>query len=813
MIRRLVCLLIFPCVLACGWLLPALAGEKIPEGSTVRFGVLFDDATGLLAGSFNSMELQITELLAGEYVPVFARRISMGENATFAAAKVKLDELMADPAVDLILTVGYISSTAALHHGHLSKPTIAPFALDAQMQGMKPTLTGSSGIRNLSYLSAPEIISTHIDVLYRILPFNKLAVMGPPTMLDLNPDWRADMRQYHVDSELEITFIPLMPDIAASVAAIPMDIEAVSVLTSSLNYTQIEELAEGLKGRRLPSFSFVGLPDVERGILACLRTNRESDRFSRRVAMNVRRILFGAEPSELPVSFSLDSRLIINKATARAIGIDLPWELRLEALLIEEAPSADTPTIGLSEVLHETLQANLDLKTRLEVIAAGRQSVKLARAGKLPQLRIGAQGLIIDEDRAASSMGQSAERTVTASASVSQLLYDDQVWANHAIAGYLQDQREQQYEQFRLDLILGTAEAYLNLLRAQTLEDIQRDNLQLSQSNLQQARFREKIGAAGPAEVYRWETKIAQDRNHLIQANSRRNLAEIELNRILNRPLEGELVIEPVDLDLKDIGFEESWIYLSFTEPGRFRKTREWVANCAVGNSPELQALAAGIAAQERVLSSANRAHYLPTFALQGSFDHILDRSGAGSEGMSIDPATIPSEQIAAAQFFSTAFGDSPDDNNWSVSLSLSLPLFEGGSQRARQLKARRELARLQAQHAALSKYIAQSAYAATHTAGASHANLRHSRDAADAAARTMAVVQDAYAQGAADLLSLLDAQNAALVTDQMAASAVYDFLNDYLRIERTLGRFELLIDEEEQTRERHLVEDFLAGD
>ncbi len=67
----------------------------------------------------------------------------------------------------------------------------------------------------------------------------------------------------------------------------------------------------------------------------------------------------------------------------------------------------------------------------------------------------------------------------------------------------------------RLDIAQQTATAYLNVLRAKTFERVQKDNLQLTRSNLELARVRRQIGVSGPAEVYRWESQMAIVRQYV----------------------------------------------------------------------------------------------------------------------------------------------------------------------------------------------------------------------------------------------------------------------------------------------------------
>ena len=56
-------------------------------------------------------------------------------------------------------------------------------------------------------------------------------------------------------------------------------------------------------------------------------------------------------------------------------------------------------------------------------------------------------------------------------------------------------------------------------------------------------------------------------------------------------------------------------------------------------------------------------------------------------------------------------------------------------------------------------------------------------------------MVTDAYEQGALSILDLIDAQNAALVAELSAATAVYDYLIDLMDTHRASGRFGLFME------------------
>jgi len=67
-----------------------------------------------------------------------------------------------------------------------------------------------------------------------------------------------------------------------------------------------------------------------------------------------------------------------------------------------------------------------------------------------------------------------------------------------------------------------------------------------------------------------------------------------------------------------------------------------------------------------------------------------------------------------------------------------------------------------------------------------------------EAASKSLNVVQDAYARGAVSILDLLDAQNAALISQELAENAVFDFIIDLMSVERAVGKFYLQLSEEE---------------
>jgi outer membrane protein TolC len=431
----------------------------------------------------------------------------------------------------------------------------------------------------------------------------------------------------------------------------------------------------------------------------------------------------------------------------------------------------------LDQVAHEALRVNQDLKAGESELAAGEQDVREARSALLPQLSLEALGLVVDEDRAAGSFGQQAERTLSGALSFNQLLYSDAALGNVRIQDYLQSAREEEFEQLRLDVVLEATTAFLNVLRAQTLERIRRENLRLTEDNLRIAQRRQKLGVTGPSESYRWESQLADDRRQLLEASRQLDVARSILNRTLNRPVEERFRAEIPDLLDPNLRTGRGSLEPYVNNPWTFEQFRDFMVREGLDASPELKGLDEAIAAQERALLSARRSYWSPTVALFGDLTNRLSRSGEGS-----DPASaIPGAAL-------------PDDTDWNVGVQLSLPLISGGARKADVRRGSENLAALRRARESTREKIELRIRASLFQIAASSPAIDLSAQAADAAQRNLDLVRDSYEQGVVSILDLLDAQNAALISDQVAANAVYDFLIDLMEAQRATVNFDFFL-------------------
>jgi outer membrane protein TolC len=465
-------------------------------------------------------------------------------------------------------------------------------------------------------------------------------------------------------------------------------------------------------------------------------------------------------------------------ATARAIGVYPTWRVLTEAELLHEYVKEIERKLSLESAVREAIDANLDLAVENRIVAAGEQSVKQARSVLLPQIDLDAGGVIIDEDRAGAGFGTQPERSLSGGATARQLIYSEDAWSNYTVEKHLQTSREEQRDTVRLDIARDAAVSYLRVLRTKTTERVQKENLRLTRANLDRARVRVAAGIASRAEEFRWESEIATSRQDVLRAQARRQQAETNLNRLLNRPLEEPFLTEETDLRDPKLLASDTRFFAYVDNPRNFNIFRDFLVEEGLEAAPELKRFNAAIAAQERVLVSAKRAFWLPTFSIEGNVTELFAESGEGQRSDSL-------------------FG--LNNTDWSVGAFATFPLVEGGNKFATIKRASEQLSGLRVDREATAERIDERIRVTFDETGFSYPSIRLSREGAEAARKNLELVTDQYVRGVVSIIDLLDAQNNALVAEEDAQNAVFNFLIDLMNVQRATGKFDFFLSSQER--------------
>ncbi len=767
------------------------AEEGESRRPAVRIGIVQDGPVIRFPDHLESIKQEILMLTAKEFEVQFPADMTIVGDWTIAGVKDAVDRLLAAPDVDLIIAVGFGASEYITHMKDLAKPAIAATVMNAEMQQF-PREGSASGVTNLTYISPQRDPGRSIWAFQEVVSFKHLAVLVDGLFGQTLPGIDGFVHRVLKDAPVDVAVVAADTSAEATLDALPPETDAVIVMPLiRFSPDEFQKLVNGLIRRKLPSFSLYGPLEVEQGLLVSINPESNIARQARRIAVNVHRILLGEDAGTLPVSFPSDEQLTINMATAGAIGVYPTWRVLIEAELLHEEPESIERHLSLNSAVREAIAVNLDLTVQDRNVAAGEQVVREARSALLPRMDLDAGGVVIDEDRARAAGGVQPERSVTGSATGTQIIYSEYAWSNFTAEKHLQTFREEERAAARLDITLDTAVAYLGVLRAKTIERIQKENLRLTRANLERARARVSIGMASRAEEFRWESEIARSKQAVMDTYATRRESENALNRLLNRPVEERFTTEETDLKDPLLLFSDKRFHVRMDNPKSLSILRDFLVEEGLAAAPELRGLDAAIEAQKRILVATKRDFWLPTFSLQGNVTELLAEDGEGQRNDS------PTEQ---------------NDTDWSAGVFATFPLFEGGSKQAATKRALEELSGLRTERQSAANKIEEKIRSSLHQAAASYANIELSQDAAEASGKNLELVTDSYVRGTVSIIDLIDAQNSALVANQTAENAVYEFLIDLMRVQRASGQFDFFMTPEERKAWFQRLEGFFEG-
>jgi putative tryptophan/tyrosine transport system substrate-binding protein len=223
--------------------------------------------------------------------------------------------------VDVIVTYG--SAAAVLEQATTTIPIVLAVAFDPVSAGLVSSLARPGGNVTGMSIQQPDLVGKRLELLREVIPqLRRLAIMAnanyAPPMLEAE---RVRATAHALDLEAARLEIWRSEEIAPAFEAISGKADALYVVSDALiaaNRTLIVTLA---LSARLPTI--LSYRDyVEAGGLMSYGPNY-ADLF-RRAADMVDKILHGTKPGDIPVEQPSKFELVINLATARAIGLTVP---------------------------------------------------------------------------------------------------------------------------------------------------------------------------------------------------------------------------------------------------------------------------------------------------------------------------------------------------------------------------------------------------------------------------------------------------------------------------------------------------------
>ncbi|WP_298420467.1 TolC family protein [uncultured Kordia sp.] len=751
-------------------------------------GVLLDNRTKDIDPLIIQIENQIKAVVGEDAVINFSEQNILVNNYDLQRAQQNYTTLLQNET-DIILAFGVMNSVIINKQTSYVKPTILFGAVNQDIANVDLSKK-TSGINNFTYLIESDSYKEDLEKLKQLTNFKKVGIIIEQQLVDV--------------LQLHKTFTPMTKALEVDYKIIPFS--SVSDITSNLTDIdaayiaggfflkdeEVKQLAKAFITKKIPSFTINGIDQVKAGIMATNQTEDNFDQFMRRISLIIEAYVNGTPLSEQSVFIEYNSRLTINYNTSELVSVPIKYSLINDTDFVGDFKNAiSEKQYNLLTVIEGVLDKNLSLQSLQKDIDLTGQDVKTAKSNYLPSLTAAASGTYVDPNLAEVSNGQSPEFSTAGNLTLQQTVFSESANANIDIQKNLQKAQQENYNAEELNTIFNASNAYFSTLILKANAQIQLRNLGLTKRNLQLAEQNFDAGQSGKSDMLRFRSEMAQNTQSMVEAVNQLEQAFVLLNQLLNNPIATEIDIEDVEMDK---GIFKNYNYDQITELLDDPKLREpfieFLIEEAKKNAPELKALGYNLEATERNIKLNGSGRFLPTVALQGQYNRTFSRSGVGST-------------------FPTGFPAVPD-GNYNVGLNISIPIFNQNKTNINQQIAiiQKDQLEINRDNTALS--ISANVRNSVLNLVNQISNIELSKVSEATAQESLELTQTSYANGAVNVVQLLDAQNNYLNAQLSRTNAVYNYLINALELERYLGYYFLLNSESENVAFKQRFLEFL---
>ena len=736
-------------------------------------GFLFDKQTTEVTQLLFSLQDEIKAVVGEDAIIEYAAENVLVNQYNLEKANLNYQTLLNNDT-DIIIAFGLVNNELISNLSDHKKPTILFGAVNNDFDHFTDNNT-TSGVFNFTYLIAPQSFKEDLQALKQLTSFTKISIAVQQNLLELFPYKEVfDLEAKTLGFSYNI--IPYQ-DANDIINGITTDIDAFYLATGFfLTPDDITKISASLIEKKIPSFTTTNTKDVAYGLMATNQSSSNINQFFRRIALSVEAYVNGQSLSQLPVFIQSSNELTINFNTLERVGLVLKYSLISKTNFVGDFVNVlSEKKYNLLDVMSGVVGENLALLSRKKEIALSAQSVKTSRSNYLPSVVAGTMGTYIDPNLAVLTNGQNTEFSTSGAIAVQQTLYSEATNANISIQKDLLESQKQTYNATELDAIFSAANAYFNALILKANVQIQNQNLNLTKKNLQIANQNFEAGQSGKSDVLRFTSERAQNTQTFIESINQLQQAYISLNQLLNNPIDLEIDVDDAELGqgilknynynlLKDIIDDVSLRNLFI----------EYLVKVAIDNAPEIKSLNYNLKATKRTINLNGFGRFIPTLSLNGQYNKNFNQWGAGSEQSLIL------------------------DNNYNVGVQVSIPIFN-----RMQTNINKQTAEIQQQQLTINKQnialgIDANINSAVLNLTNQIANIEISKISEKAAKQSLELTQVSYANGAVNIVQLLDAQNNYLSAQLSQITAVYNYLLSSIEIERYMSYYFLLHTQEE---------------
>ena len=681
----------------------------------------------------------------------------------------------------MVIAIGALSSAYLAKKRILPKPVIATTIIDPVMQGLPYNeQKGISNRHNLNYFTPYGAVDEDIETIEELFHPRKVAVLIDGKLLKNDMKIGKYLLQKFKKKIPEALIVGVGNDIDKIVQVLPEDVDLVYVTPMfEMDEKGKRRLFNALKAKKMKSFSVTGYTDVQLGALLANNAPTDMKKFIRQIALNVQQIALGAEAGLQEVNFVTNQSIYLNMDTASKIGFKPSWELISRATVVA-GEKAGLDAISLENIMDKAVLANLDAKSAKLAVKQSEAELKKAKGYYLPQLNIGFEAVQVDQDRATASLGLLNETRADAYLAFSQQLYNQKVFSQVSINRHFLRSRQYSDDFIKLEAALHAAQQYIDILKLENTLKIQKKNLELTKENLKAANVRLQIGVGNVKDIYRWESKLANDKKVLLQTLVSIKQAKNTLLTLLDMPHSSDIKISEVELRDPVLLTHHQEINDYFIDQEKFERFKKYLLMLSDMNMPSLSQYREIVKVKEEVLKLHKKAMYLPDVSVEGVLrQHFITSSNSVRD----DDPNLKNYPYA-------------DNTDWDIGVFVRFPLYQGGAKKAQIEAASNDLLQAYAKKKKLANDIHNNLLNALYQSRALFLSIKLAREALENSQKNLAVTRDIYNQGNSSIIYLLDAQSDTLRAALQLNRIKYDFMKYLLAVQYYIGQVNFHLDE-----------------
>ncbi|HNX80533.1 MAG TPA: TolC family protein [Candidatus Omnitrophota bacterium] len=413
---------------------------------------------------------------------------------------------------------------------------------------------------------------------------------------------------------------------------------------------------------------------------------------------------------------------------------------------------ASSYNLTIDEAIGLAYKNNFDIQIQSQEISAAQAAIQGARSEFLPKLNAQAgfthtdSVLKLDMPQAKKDMGifTGYKNDNQAGLTLDQTIYNG--GAN--IANLRQKQvtlriQEETLRARKLDTEFEVKRLFYGLLLAHETERIAQNLLDQAKSHYEEVKNKYEQGTASRFDLLQSKVQVSKLAPELINAKNAVELIDAELKKLLGLKIQATLMIKD-SLAYNEIEIKES----------EFLKT-------AYLEKPEMTLMALGVDVKKWLIEMAKAGHK-PQINAQLGYAY-----------QSNDVGDLVNRR----------------HNNWDAGVSLSIPIFDGFSTKAKvdEAKARYTQAKLEKED--LGEQIAVDIRKACLDLVKSQAVILSQKDTIDEAQEALKISEVRYDNGEGTNLDVIDAQVSLSQVEENLSQGIYDYIMAEAYLSRTMGR------------------------